>query len=687
MAQTGVAQYGNTTFNGVGAYSTVNSNNLAGGAVLAQPVVYFIGTSVGGKPGQIIRLKDEGTARSTLKGGDLLDAYLFARRHGAGEVDVYRVSPATQSSLLLYDASNNPSILLTSNDYGNYTNSFAASISGSPGSIIATFVDAYDSVTKPSNALGPVATLQYTGNGTSATVTVVKTLTAVGTLTFTDSTTGGTIASGTTVNVQVFGRNASGVGVGSTVQSTTVGATTSTNSVSVNFSAVVGATSYDVYVDGAYYGNTKTTTINVTFIPTGTSAPPTTVTAGPNLNTVISGQTDGSQNLDINLSALTVSTVSALASFITGQVGYSMLTTPGQGAITSTLIDAISNVNILASVSLTADVAVIINWFNQTGYVTATQPTGAVNAPAAISLAPFTGGSDGTQTTTNWQNAANLISIAVPQLRYPVALTDSVPYRQIVSTAITQAAALMTTYFSRGFAGGGTSDSDATAENNAAALGSDRMYYAHSDFYDYNSAGVYTHFPSYILAACYAGLAAGNSPETPLTNQVLKINALGGLDSNNQPITAQRALALAQAGVSSAFLASDGTIRIYQGISTDLIAADQTNTYKVEFSVGNAVDTLRIFIDTDLGTKFRGGKNYGASTSAAVLSELNADLGLAKNSYKWIADFTPASSITLSPTNSTFLITNATVFVVNPINGLITNISLSLPQMSASPVA
>lgn len=684
MAQTGSLTYNGTQFNGPGAYTTVNSNGLAGGNTQSQPVVFLVGTSIGGTPGQVLRLQTESQARSVLKGGDLLNSYLFARKHGAGEVDVYRVNPASQSSLLLYDASSNPSVLLTSVDYGEYTNSFSAGISGSPGAIIASFVDAYDNVSLTSPTLGPALTLTYTGNGTTATVTVVKSLSTVGTVTLTPSTTGGNIAASTEVSVQVVPRNNSGYGLPNTAASTTTDSSTSTNSVAASWSAVVGATSYDVYVNDAYYGNTLTTSITLTFIPNGTAKPPTVATDGPNLNTTISGQTDGSANLDIALTGANVSSVSALASFISGQPGYTASTATGAGGISSSNIDAVTAQSIAGDgYQLTADVAAVINWFNSTGYVTATQPSGATNAPAAVGLTPFTGGSDGVPTGTQWQNAANVIGSAIPQLRYPVALTSNASFRTYISNAITAAAANMTTFFSRGFFGGGTNDSDSTAETNAAAIGSDRNYYAHADFYDYDSNGVYTHFPSYMLAACYAGLAAGGSPQQPLTNQVLQITALGGLDSNNQPISEARALALAQAGVSSAYLAADGTIRIYQGISTDLVSADQTNTYKVEFSVGNAVDQVRMYIAADLASKYRGGQNYGTPTAAAILADINADLKACQG-FGWIAGYTPATELSTAPGNSTFFISNGQVQVVNPINGIIFNISLSLPSISST---
>lgn len=686
MAQTGSATIGNVQYNGPGMYTSVNSNGLAGGVTQNQPIVYLIGSSVGGQPGQILRLTSENQARTTLKGGDLLNAYLFARKHGAGEVDVFRVDPAVQSSLLLHDASSNPSILLTSVDYGAYTNSFQASISGSSGNLTATFVDVYDGVTLTSspNPLGPALTVTYSGNGTAATLTIVHSMAQVGTVTVTSSSTGGTIAASTTVDVQVVARNASGYTAANTGASVTTGSSTATNSVSASWTGVTGATSYDVYVNSLYYGNTTSTSITITYVPSGTAAPPTVATDGPNLSTSITGQTDSSVNLDVSLAASNVLTVSALASYIAGQIGYGASVSKGAGGITSIYLDSVTATSITGTGALlTADVAAVINWFNNTGYVTATQPSGATSAPAAVGLTPFTGGSDGTVSGTNWQNAAGLIGSANPQLRYPVALTDNAVNYAYVSSGITTAATKATTRFARGFFGGGTSDSDSTAEQNAASIGGDRNYFAAPDFYDNDSNGVYTHFPAYMMGAVYAGLAAGNNPAQPLTNQIVQVMALGGLDSFNQPMNSERALALAQAGVSAAYVADDGNIRIYQGISTDQISGDQLNTYKVEFSVGNAVDQVRIYIATNLSAKYRGGMNYGSSTQSAILAEINSLLKKCV-SYGWISGYTPATQLSPSPTNSTFLVSNGTINVVNPINGIVFEIDLALPVLSSA---
>lgn len=681
MAQTGVVSYNGVTYSGTGIYSDVNSAALAGQTPVNQPVVFLIGTSVGGAPNQVIRITSQGQAYSTLKNGDLLNAYLFAKRHGAGEVDIYRAQTATQSSLLLYDVSNNPSILLTSNDYGQYTSSFSAGISGTSGALIATFKDAYDGISKTSVALGPALLVTYTGNATTANLTLVKTLTAPTVSTPTSLTTGGTIAASTVVNVIVVARNISGTGPASTAETVTVGSTTSTNSVTATWGAVTGAASYDVYINNAYYSTVTAETVTATFIPTGTAAPPTTTTAGPALLTVLTGQTDSSQNLDISLTNANTNSVSSLAGYLNSQTGYTAVTTAGAGAISASLIDPVTSVSILSSgTTLTSDTGTVLNWFNTLGLVTATQPAGATNPPAVISPQPFTGGSDGTPTTQNWQSAAAALTAANPLLRYPVSLTSSTNYRQTIDAAVEAAALLSSQFFIRAFYGGTTTDTDTIAEQNAAALSSTRAYYAHPDFWDYDANGVYTHFPSYMMASCFAGLAAGNSAQIPLTNQVIQVNAIGALDSNNLPITAQRGLALAQAGVSAVYKAPDGTFRIYQGISTDQIAADQTNTYKVEFSVGNAVDAVRLYVYQELAPNYIGGTDYGAATQAAFLADLNAILQICRDTFKWIAGFVAATQVLAAPTNSTFLVTNAVLYVVNPINGAIVGISLQNPN-------
>jgi len=105
-------------------------------------------------------------------------------------------------------------------------------------------------------------------------------LPTIGALTLTTATTGGTIASGTTLYVKAAARSPynfywGGSGIASAAANTTVGTTTSTNTVTATLAAVRGAVAYDWWTstDGTTYYYTTTTTVNTaTFTATLSAA-------------------------------------------------------------------------------------------------------------------------------------------------------------------------------------------------------------------------------------------------------------------------------------------------------------------------------------------------------------------------------------------------------------------------------
>lgn len=105
-----------------------------------------------------------------------------------------------------------------------------------------------------------------------------------GTPTLTASTTGGTIAAGTSVNVKVAARSGAnyfvgGNSVASSNAAVTTGTTTSTSSVTASISAVKGAVAYDWYVGSSsgseyYYTTTTVASVTITSVPTTAQAVP-----------------------------------------------------------------------------------------------------------------------------------------------------------------------------------------------------------------------------------------------------------------------------------------------------------------------------------------------------------------------------------------------------------------------------
>lgn len=91
--------------------------------------------------------------------------------------------------------------------------------------------------------------------------------------TVTTSTTGGTIAASTLLTYGVTALNAQGESTESGTTNITTGSTTATNSNTISWTAVTGATSYNIYQGGKLIGNTTALTFTDTGYPQGAAAP------------------------------------------------------------------------------------------------------------------------------------------------------------------------------------------------------------------------------------------------------------------------------------------------------------------------------------------------------------------------------------------------------------------------------
>lgn len=152
--------------------SALYNKNLSVGNVTA-----FIGPSTGGQPNSVLTFGTPSQAQATLIAGDLLAAVLkaFDASSDAGSpqsVVAIRVNPATQAALSLSDSSPTPVINLVSTDYGLYTNQIkvkveAASTTGKK--LTTQFGNNYFS---QDNVYRNAFSVQYSGAGASATMTV-----------------------------------------------------------------------------------------------------------------------------------------------------------------------------------------------------------------------------------------------------------------------------------------------------------------------------------------------------------------------------------------------------------------------------------------------------------------------------------------------------------------------------------
>lgn len=254
-------------------------------------------------------------------------------------------------------------------------------------------------------------------------------------------------------------------------------------------------------------------------------------------------------------------------------------------------LDAVTGQDIkTATYTVTAHLQAIIDWLNSAAepYITATRA--GSKTPANIPYTYLAGGSDGSVTTAEWQQAFDALQRIDAQWVVPVS-----PLAAIHAMADTHCQFMSTVgrRERRAICGTASATDDAAAAPLAKALNSDRTSLAHIGYYDYNAAGALVLFEPYLLAALIGGMAAAVSPGTPLTNKTIKVRGLER-ELRNPTDTDP----LIEAGVLCVENTEDG-YKIVQSITTWL-ANDNYN--RVEMSTGAALDyavrTVRKALDS-----------------------------------------------------------------------------------------
>ncbi|MGB9660651.1 MAG: phage tail sheath subtilisin-like domain-containing protein [Moorellaceae bacterium] len=676
-----------------GVYSRVDPTSLTPIEYGATGRIALIGTSVGGPPvsatlnspsntpGPVFWLNDPLQAKQILKGGDLLDAARFAWNpspdgNGADLIAFVRVNPATQASLTLKDTQGNPCLILTSKDWGAWTNNIQVSIQNGTNSGKVVSLQCYQYNIQEggpgtsADNLGNAFTLQYKGNATSAVLNITNSLPAPAAPTLAASTTGGNLATGT-IYVKVTALNASGESAAS--PEANVAVTGPTGSVTVSWQAVPGATKYNVYASNTsgteiFVAQVTGTSYTITSLPTSGAAAPTTNTTSKNLTITLTGQTDGSQSIDICLDPAKdnrYSTLQALVNYLAGQSGYTA-SLMGNGSMPSTYLDPVTSQNITTAYTVTAQLGSIIYWINTySQLVTAKQAnSNNYNPPANIDYTNLAGGSDGNPTNTDWQNAIS--ALRKQDVQFVVPLTNDASIHAMFD-AENKYLAQNGIAYRRGFYGGALGETDTQVQTRAQNLNSDRAVLAPVGFYQYDSQGNYKLFPPYMLAAIFAGIAAGlDSVTTPLTNKNLNVLGLERLLPQSTILT------FLQNGVAAVDARKKGGYYIVQGITTSI---SQTNEYYQEFSVGRAVDYVRQMLDEALAI-YPGQPSDGATTVASMIATATAVLQAAKDNGI-IAGFDKVTGVVQSTSTPTAFLVPVNIYVRDPINYVLVTINLA----------
>jgi hypothetical protein len=228
----------------------------------------------------------------------------------------------------------------------------------------------------------------------------------------------------------------------------------------------------------------------------------------------------------------------------------------------------------------TANLQAVVDWINSTseGFVTATREAGAGAVPANIGYTYLTGGSDGTVTNTEWQNAFTTLQTVDVQWVVPVSGSDSIHAMADTHVAFMSNVGRMERRAIVGMVSGST---DNAAIDAAKAINSDRTSLVHLGFYDYDATGRLVLMEPYILAALLAGAFSGVNPGTALTNKTVKVRGLER-DLRNPTDTDQ----LINGGVLCVENTNSG-FKVVKSISTWLV---NDNYNRVEVSTGVATD-------------------------------------------------------------------------------------------------
>ncbi len=666
--------FGSQVIQRPGVYSKVNPNGTAILTTGAPFVVGFVGQSNGTAP-NVANIWSSPLQAGSLRGGDLQNAVNFAWNpstvvHGATEVVTIRVGEPTQASAYLQSSNGSNAVYVQSNDYGSWNNGIEVAVNSGTvaGTEQVTLQYIPDNFTVTSPNLGGAFTLEYTGNGTSATAILTTGLSAPDTPTV-SGLAGGSIPSGTTVYIQLTATNASGESLPSTIAN--YATTVNSGEITITDTLEPGATGYNVYAGVAsgslfFAGNTTTFPYTLTSVPTVGAVPPTVNSTGLDLVTTVSGQTDGSQSLDLNLSLAAYSTVQGLVNAISGNVGYTAATV-GIGAMPTSYLDPLSSTSILnATASVNAKQGSVIYWVNANNqYVTFSGVTGNTSALALTNgFIHLAGGSNGpVPSTSDWQNALSVMNTQNVDVVVP--LTSNTAIQQLFD-ANNRILAETGRGFRTGIYGGALGQTYSQTLQISQTLNSDRAVIAAPGFYQNDYTGTYTEFPPYMLAAIYAGIAVGGNVSTPLTYKQLNILAL------EQTYDYTEVNSLIGTGIALAVPIRSGGFRIEQGVTSSISG---TTLYNVEYSVIRSVDYVRAALakafEAYVGTASEG----SVTTAEFVTTATNVLNNMVSNGI--ISSFDSVSGITQSSSNPTVYQVPTNVYVRDPINNVLVTVNLA----------
>ena len=348
----------------------------------------------------------------------------------------------------------------------------------------------------------------------------------------------------------------------------------------------------------SFQGNTETfdnlakSSFSVQYIGAGSACAMTILPtlAGHSLATICAGAT--ADNLSLDMTSFT--TIQALCDAISSAGPYTV-TVLAQQANTdlSMNLDAVITQDIkTAPYTAASNMQACLDGINgKSNYITVSSVVDAGAAPANVDWTFLTGAVNGTTTTTDWQNALNLLKTV--QMDIIVPLSSDPAIHSMVDAHCVYMSGFSGKSERRSFVGGvlqsyvgevARAAAIAALVTAASNLNSDRTVHCGLGSVTIDQNGNSTLYPGYQTACMYAGIAAGNSPVFPLTNKFLNCSALE-VDLRPDEIDT-----LLDAGIAPPI---PDTVNGGYIVSRQLTTWNQSDDlYRTEYSVGRGADYI-----------------------------------------------------------------------------------------------
>lgn len=257
--------------------------------------------------------------------------------------------------------------------------------------------------------------------------------------------------------------------------------------------------------------------------------------------------------------------------------------------------------------AITANLQAIVDFINSNAepYITAYRPMEAGEVPANFDWEFLAGGETGVATTTDWQDAINLLQGEDIQCLVPLTANAAV---HAMGQAHCQFMSENGSMERRMIVGGALGETIVEVTARAYDLNDDRVYLVSPGYKDYDDDGELITFAPYMLAAIVGGMITGSDPGTSLTNKSLAIYGLEKKYVN--PTDTDR---LIKAGVIAIASTKTG-YKIIQSVSTWL---NNDNYNRVEMGTGFAVDYVARNVREGL-EDLKGAKGTSTLLSRAV---------------------------------------------------------------------